>query len=69
MADRKKFRTWDSEVDDLTWYDLDMFEVFETVNHTYSSVGSEALYQRLRNFDFGEDQRLEKVDYFLPRKS
>ncbi|AUB53927.1 MutS-related protein [Enterococcus mundtii] len=60
----KKFRTWDSEVDDLTWYDLDMFEVFETVNHTYSSVGSEALYQRLRNFDFGQDQRLEKLITF-----
>ena len=24
----KKFRSWDSEIDDLTWYDLDMFEVF-----------------------------------------
>ncbi|OTP06933.1 DNA mismatch repair protein [Enterococcus sp. 10A9_DIV0425] len=60
----KKFHTWDSEVDDLTWYDLDMFEVFEGINHTYSSVGSEALYQRLRNFDFGQDQRLETLITF-----
>lgn len=61
----KKFRSWDSEVDDLTWYDLDMFEVFEGINSTYSSVGSEALYQRLRSFDFGFDQRLETlIDFY-----
>ncbi len=60
----KKFRSWDSEIDDLTWYDLDMFEVFEGINSTYSSVGSEALYQRLRSFDFGEDQQLEKLIAF-----
>jgi len=53
----KEFRSWSSEVDDLTWYDLDMFEVFEGINLTYSSIGSEALYQRLRSFNFGEDQR------------
>lgn len=60
----KKFRSWDSEIDDLTWYDLDMFEVFEGINSTYSSVGSEALYQRLRSFDFGEDYQLEKLIAF-----
>lgn len=60
----KKFRSWDSEIDDLTWYDLDIFEVFEGINSTYSSVGSEALYQRLRSFDFGEDYQLEKLIAF-----
>lgn len=60
----KEFRSWSSEVDDLTWYDLDMFEVFEGINLTYSSIGSEALYQRLRSFNFGEDQRLEKLIAF-----
>ena len=65
----KKFRSWDSEIDDLTWYDLDMFEVFEGINSTYSSVGSEALYQRLRSFDFGEDYQLEKLIAFLSGKS
>lgn len=62
---RRKFRSWDSEIDDLTWYDLDMFEVFEGINSTYSSVGSEALYQRLRSFDFGEDYQLEKLIAFI----
>ncbi len=60
----KKFRSWASEVDDLTWYDLDMFEVFEGINLTYSSIGSEALYQRLRSFDFTEDKRLERLIAF-----
>lgn len=60
----KEFRSWSSEVDDLTWYDLDMFEVFEGINLTYSSIGSEALYQRLRSFNFGKDQRLEKLIAF-----
>ena len=63
----KKFRSWASEVDDLTWYDLDMFEVFEGINLTYSSIGSEALYQRLRSFDFTEDKRLERLIAFIKK--
>lgn len=53
----------DSYIDDLTWKDLDMFEVFKLMNHTYSSVGSEALYKRLRSFDLnGNDQkRIETI--------
>ena len=51
----KNFHHWDSEVDDITWYDLDLYRVFSLLNATYSSVGSEALYQRLRNFDFQQD--------------
>ncbi len=44
----RSFKKWDSEIDDITWYDLDMFQVFELINATYSSVGSKALYQQLR---------------------
>lgn len=60
----KKFHAWDSEIDDITWYDLDMFTVFQLINNTYSSVGSEALYQRLRNFNFSEAGDLEEVIAF-----
>lgn len=61
----KGFRHWDSEVDELTWHDLDMFEIFKLINGTYSSVGSEALYQQLRNFNFAKDQELEDlIDFF-----
>ncbi len=54
----------DSEVDDITWYDLDMFAVFELINATYSSVGSEALYQRLRNYRWQSDPELEQLIQF-----
>ena len=59
----------DSVVDDMTWNDLDMFQLFEAINATYSSVGSEALYQQLRNFDFDEHaaDRLEELIAFYER--
>lgn len=60
----KEFHEWDSEIDDLTWYDLDMQEVFELINGTYSSIGSEALYQRLRNYNFNQADDLEELIHF-----
>ncbi len=61
----KKFHDFDSEVDDITWYDLDGFSLFESINLTFSSVGSEALYQQLRNFHFRPDKQLTKlIDFF-----
>ena len=63
----KAYRKYDSEIDDITWYDLDGFSLFERINATYSSAGSEALYQRMRNFNFSEKShgRLETlIDYY-----
>lgn len=63
----KAYRKYDSEIDDITWYDLDGFSLFERINATYSSAGSEALYQRMRNFNFLEKshERLETlIDYY-----
>lgn len=60
----KQFHDWDSEIDDLTWYDLDMQAIFELINGTYSSIGSEALYQRLRNFHFNQTDDLEELIQF-----
>lgn len=37
-------------VDNLTWSDLNMFDVFQRINLTYSSIGSESLYERLRSY-------------------
>ena len=63
----KDFYPHDSEIDDITWYDLDLFEVFEMINSTYSSVGSEALYQQLRNFQFKPDRQLTAlIDFSQP---
>lgn len=36
-------------VDDTTWYDLNMDEVYKRINNTNSSVGREYLYYMLRN--------------------
>lgn len=52
----QKHQKSDSLVDDITWYDLDMITLFELLNGTKSSVGSEALYQRLRQYDFSEEE-------------
>ena len=46
-------------VDDITWNDLSMDEVFMAFNTTYSSVGEEFLYHTLRTPVFSE-QELEK---------
>lgn len=62
---QKKGQNWDSEIDDLTWYDLDMFKVFQSINNTFSSIGSEALYAQLRHFNFKKDQQLATlIDFF-----
>lgn len=58
------YQKFDSEIDDVTWYDLDMMEVFEAVNATYSSVGSEALYQQMRNFNF-DKQSADQLEELL----
>lgn len=58
---------YDSEIDQITWYDLDMFPLFKRINRTYSSVGSEALYRQLRlfNFDDKKEKELEKlINYY-----
>ena len=38
-------------VDDITWNDLNMDEIFKSINFTESSVGEEYLYFLLRNMD------------------
>lgn len=39
--------TYDENIDDITWNDLNMNEVFANVNNTYSSMGEEYLYMLL----------------------
>ena len=55
-------------VDDITWNDLNMDEVFKSMNYTESSVGEEYLYYMLRNMDCDLD-RLNKqeqlITYFM----
>lgn len=39
----------DSSLDDLTWEDLNMNDVFKRIDHTYSTIGEDLLYSILRN--------------------
>ncbi len=50
-------------IDDITWNDLDMDDVFRLVNHTWSSVGEEYLYYLLRTpfFDRQEAERRNRL--------
>lgn len=63
----RKHKSSASIIDDLTWHDLDLFSVFKQLNHTHSSIGSEALYQHLRRFDFNQSDQahMEKLIDFL----
>lgn len=36
------------QIDDITWYDLNLDAIFESMNDTYSSAGEEYLYYSLR---------------------
>lgn len=55
-------------VDDITWNDLNMDEIFKSMNFTESSVGEEYLYYMLRNMDC-DLKRLDKqekiITYFM----
>lgn len=58
----------EGQIDDITWNDLDMDEVFQRMDYTYSSTGQEYLYYLLRtpNTEAGELEYLDKVvDYYM----
>lgn len=38
-------------IDDMTWSDLDMYDIFRGINLTYSNIGGEFLYTKLRMID------------------
>lgn len=51
-------------VDDITWNDLNMDEIFKSINFTESSVGEEYLYYMLRNMDC-DHKKLEKQEEMI----
>lgn len=46
----------ENDVDDITWNDLDMDELYKMINHTESSMGEEVLYKILRKPLFDDDE-------------
>ncbi len=54
-------------IDDITWNDLNMDEVFKKLNYTYSAAGEEYLYYTLRTPVFNKEtlqRREDIISYF-----
>lgn len=55
------------DVDDITWNDLDMDEIFSRMNNTQSTLGEEYLYALLRKPCFSSEELIERnrlIEYF-----
>lgn len=50
-----KYNNTEILIDDNTWNDLEMFKIFDLINNTQSSLGSEALYSILRQINISDD--------------
>lgn len=62
-----KKENYDEYIDDITWNDLDMDEVYKKMDSTYSSLGQEELYRILRFTNVCDDELAERkriMDYF-----
>lgn len=55
------------QIDDITWNDLNMDQIYQTINTSCSAAGDEYLYYRLRTpvYDAGEMEKLEHKIYFF----
>ena len=59
------------DIDDITWADLNMDEIYMIINNTGSSFGEEYLYALLRKPQFDEsvlNERKELINYFTTHK-
>jgi DNA mismatch repair ATPase MutS len=55
------------DVDDITWNDVDMDQIFMLVNNTGSAIGEEYLYSVLRKVRFKQEDLLERnrlIEFF-----
>lgn len=58
----------EGQLDDITWNDLNLDEVFKRLNYTYTSAGEEYLYYTLRTPEFSSEDLKHKeslVQYFM----
>lgn len=64
--DLRKDTLKENYIDEITWNDLDMDEVFFRINHTKSFVGEQTLYWQLHKFSENEnfDKWEEQIDFF-----
>ncbi|MDE5589372.1 MAG: hypothetical protein K2J60_09610, partial [Acetatifactor sp.] len=57
----------DGQIDDITWNDLGMDEIFKRMNYTLSATGEEYLYYKLRTLSRNREELErfeEKVSFF-----
>lgn len=52
-------------VDEVTWNDLAMDEIFKEINYTKTSVGTEYLFNQLRDIDLARDLQKDEEFYQL----
>ncbi len=52
------------QLDDITWHDLNMNEVYRKINYSHSSAGDEYLYYRLRT-PLQSDEELEHMEQHI----
>ena len=52
-------------MDDQTWHDLALDAVFDQLNYTQSSLGAEALYQKMRLLEFQPQDQLHDLEAFF----
>ena len=67
MGSYYKKHSEEGQIDDISWNDLGMDDVFRSMNHTYSATGEEYLYHTLRSAGKSEEELLELeslIQYF-----
>ena len=60
--------TVEHQIDDITWNDLDMDSIYQTINVSCSAAGDEYLYYRMRTpiYDTDEMEHMEsRIRYFM----
>ena len=57
----------DTDIDDITWNDLDMDQIYMTMNNTVTAIGEEYLYALLRQPKYDENELKERnrlIEFF-----
>lgn len=63
----RSIRDDERDVDDITWNDIDMDQIFMLINNTGSAMGEEYLYSVLRKVKFSKEELLERnrlIEFF-----
>lgn len=56
---------YDAYIDDQTWSDLNLQDLFEQIDISYSSLGEEYLFSKMRCIHFSEADEFENLKAFL----